>query len=75
MKIHPLVQEISYIQDDDLEKGVKVNKKFTCLKSVTRISSLMNIHSFVQEIYHFSNKITFCQLASDLENEVKVTKL
>ena len=34
--------------------------------------SLMNVSSFVQEISHFSNKINFCQLAGDLENEVNV---
>ena len=27
-KIHPLVQEISYIQDYDLENGVKVTQNF-----------------------------------------------
>ena len=35
----------------------------------------MNSHPFVQEISHFSNKINFCQLACDLENGVKVTKV
>ena len=38
-------------------------------------SSLINIHPFVRAIPHFSNKINFCQLTSDLENEVKVTKV
>ena len=60
--IHPLVQEISYTQNYDLENGVKVTLNFICLKSVIRyihsmneryIHSLMNIHPFVQEIFHF----------------------
>ena len=38
--IYPLVQEISYIQDYDLENGVKVTKNFTCLNSVTTIYPL-----------------------------------
>ena len=36
-KIHPLVQEKSYIQDYDLENGVKVTKILTCFKTVTKI--------------------------------------
>ena len=38
-------------------------------------SGLMKIHLFFQEISPFSNKINFCQLACDLENGVKVTKV
>ena len=40
VKIYPLVQEISYIQDYALENGVKVTQNFTCLKSVTTIYPL-----------------------------------
>ena len=29
-KVHPLVQEISYIQDYDLENRVKITQNFTC---------------------------------------------
>ena len=39
-KIHPLVQEIPYIQDYDLENGVKVTKTLLCLKPVTMIYPL-----------------------------------
>ena len=39
-RIHPLVQKISYIQDCDLENGVKVTKTFTCLNSVITIYPL-----------------------------------
>ena len=39
-KIHPLLQEIFYIQEYDLENGVKVTKNFRCLKSVTTIYPL-----------------------------------
>ena len=39
-KIHPLVQEISYIQDFDLENGVKVTKTLICLKPVTMVCPL-----------------------------------
>ena len=35
----------------------------------------MNIHPFVKKYLIFSNKSNICQLASDLENEVKVTKV
>ena len=38
--IHPLVQEISYIQDYDLENKVKVTKTLLCLKPVTMIYPL-----------------------------------
>ena len=55
---------LSYIQDYDLENGVKVTQNFTCLTLSQRYihSSLMNIHPFVQKISHFSNKSNFCQL-------------
>ena len=39
-KIHPLGQEISYIQDYDLENGVQVTKTVTCLKPITMIYPL-----------------------------------
>ena len=39
-KIHPLVQDISDIQDYDLENRVKVTKTLTCLKTVTMIYPL-----------------------------------
>ena len=39
-KIHPLVQEISYIQDYVLENGVKVTKTVICLKPVTMVYPL-----------------------------------
>ena len=39
-KIHLLVQDVSYIQDYDLENGVKVTKILICLKPVTVIYPL-----------------------------------
>ena len=39
-KIHQLVQEISYIQDNDLQDGIKVTKILMCLKPVTMIYPL-----------------------------------
>ena len=72
-KIYPLVQEISYIHDYDLENGVKVTQNFTYLNSVTTIplksDEYPSICSKIKAI-----KAT-CHLASDLENEVKVTKV
>ena len=77
-KIYPLVKEISYIQNYDLENGVKVIQNFTFLNTVTTIYPLKSDEypSICSKKYLiFSNKSNFSQLASDLENEVKVTKV
>ena len=73
--IHPLIQEISYIHDYDLENGVKVTKTVAYLKPVKMVYPLKS------EEYPSicSRNISFLAIKStlqyyDLENGVKVTK-
>ena len=65
------------MQDYDLENGVKVTQNFTCLKSVTTIYPLKSDEypSIYSKNLIFSNKSNFCQLARNLENEARVTKV
>ena len=53
--IHPLIQEISYIQDYDLKNRVKVTKIFTCLNSVTIIYPLKS-DEYPQSVGHLTRK-------------------
>ena len=76
-KLYPLVQEISYIQDYTLENGVKVTQNLTYLNYVTPIYPLKSDEYppiCSKKYLIFSKKSNFCQLATDLENEVQATK-
>ena len=77
-KIHPLIQEISYIQDYDLEDRVNVTKDIVnsldCPKGIAVLNRWASSHRFKRYINFWWNFHIF-KFSCDLENELKFTKI